>query len=195
MNMKIYFTIIFIFAAAGSSFSQLQTGKTELTLLGNISYLSGDQDIFYYYNQIVVELSVGVGKCISPHIQIGFQPVWNYWRAKYQGYNYLDYNDITINEESIHDSELGFTFFTNYNISTTSKTVPYLTAQYKIADIVPEGEISITETSFLVLGGGLRYFVVERAALHSTLLYHYPLKDTKLKYKILSIFFGISIIL
>ena len=97
-------------------------------------------------------------------------------------------------EETISEGILGVTFFTNVNIPTQSKTVPYLTVQYSITDLAPEGDADWGDVSSFSFGGGLRFFVVEKATINTTALYSMPLKDAKYKYKTLSVLLGISVI-
>lgn len=194
MNKTIFIVMIIIFTIPVSSFAQFQQGDTELTLLGTITHLSGDRDHFFYYSQTIISLSAGFGRFVSPTVQIGIKPTWEYIHVKYAYSTYPIYEGGE-REASKDDGAFGVSLFANFNLPSKSKTVPYLSVQYQITDVAPEGGADFADMSFLGLGGGLRYFVVEKAAINSTLLYSIPLKDAEYKYKTLSLFLGLSIIL
>ena len=175
MSKIMFIIMMIIFTITVSSFAQFQQGDTELSLLGTITHLSGDKDYFNYYSQTIIALSAGFGKFVSPSVQIGVQPTWQYISVKYTDYS--GWPDYSEEEKSESDGVLGVSFFTNFNFPSESKVVPYLSARYQIADIAPEGDANIGDVSSLSLGGGLRYFIVEKAAINSTLLYNFPLKD------------------
>ena len=150
MLNKIFMIIIISLTITVSSFAQFQLGDNELTLLGTLNHTFCDHK-FYSYQETILTLSVVFGKFIITNIQIGIQPTWNYWIENYTGYDY--WGDVE-NEETYREGVLAVTFFTNYNMMPASQVVPYLTAQYQIDDVAPEGNASIDDVSSINLGRG-----------------------------------------
>ena len=190
------FSMIIIFTITASSFAQFQKGNTELTIAGGIVHSSGDQKYHTITSQTIITLTVGYGPFVSSHIQLGIQPTWLYIRETYTTYNWDFWGEnYTEQKETDSDGILGMSFFTNINIPSQSQASPYLTVQYHIDDIMPEGGVTIGDLSSLSFGAGLRYFIVKKAAINSIAKYTLPLKDAKYKYKYLSLNIGLSIIL
>ncbi|MBN2103552.1 hypothetical protein JW835_05870 [bacterium] len=194
MGKKLSVLMIVVLIVTGSLFAQFKVGDTELTLLGTVTHLTADEDYWTYYSYTIISLTAGFGHFISPNVQLGIQPTWNFEYRKYKDTDYSSY-DFSEKEKSDSDGILGVCLFTNFNIVSGSEAVPYLSIQYQISNIAPEGGATIGDVSALNIGGGLRYFLVEKAAINSTLLYSLPLKDAKYKYKSLSLLLGLSIII
>lgn len=179
--------------------AQVHSGDTEFTLLGTVSHLSGDKEHFSIYSQTIIAVSLGWGKFISQNIQVGVQPTWNYMSYTYTetSYNYnYDYPQFSTEEEEKTESDgtFGMNIFSNFNFTPESNLVPYLTAQLQIADFSPENG-DMMDTSAFAVGGGIRYFLVRRAAINTVLTYSFPLKDAEYKYKTFAAIFGLSIML
>lgn len=185
MIKRISIIMFTILAITVQSFAQFQKGDNELSLSGTINH---NFNSLYRHSQSNIILTVGFGKFITPNIQIGIQPTINFWSNTYSYWV-----GTKEEEESESDLTIDFAFCMNYNIQSESLVVPYLTVQYQITDI-PQGGVEIMDMSSLGLGSGLRCFIVKNAAINSTLLYNFPLKDAKYKYKNLSVLLGLSII-
>ena len=64
------------------------------------------------------------------------------------------------------DSQTDFSsvFFGRYYFNSTTKTVPYLAAQWYQSDFTPEESFSFTDFSFIQAGGGIKFFINEFVA-------------------------------
>ena len=187
--------IIFSILLPGIVLAQVHNGDTEISLLGTFSNYSGDKEHFSMYSQTIIAMSLGIGKFISPNIQVGIQPTWNYLSYKYTEATY-DYENWEFSEEEKTESDgvFGMNIFSNFNFTPESNLVPYVTAQFQIGDFSPEGG-NMMDASALGLGGGIRYFPVQHAAINTVLTYNFPLKDAEYKYKSLVVIFGLSLFL
>lgn len=187
-------SILIILISVSTASAQFQTGDTELSLYGTATYMSADKNYFQPHTITAISFYAGFGRFVSPAFQIGIMPVWNYVRTKTTDYYY--YNWEAVEKDRIRiEGTFGITFFLNLNLPAQDDIVPFVTVQYQITDILPGDDMNIFDLSALGLGGGLRFFVVEKASINFNLLYSLPVKDAKYKFKSFSALFGLSIFL
>ncbi|KAA3618741.1 MAG: hypothetical protein DWQ05_07205 [Calditrichaeota bacterium] len=186
MLKKLSIGLLFTLMGTSSVLAQFERGDKEFSLQGAFNRMSNDGGQNYTTSSTILIISAGFGRFITPHLQLGIEPVWIYVSTSYK------YGSQS-NSES--DGTVGVALFMNYNFSSSSKYVPYFTGQYAIMDIAPEGSVGITDVSSYAFGGGVRYFVIERAAINTKMLYEIPIKDADEKYKTFSVQIGLSLIL
>ena len=83
-------------------------------------------------------------------------------------------------------------FFVNYNLTTSSKMVPYITGEW-FQENFYFGMDDILSHAYLTLGGGLRNFFNEYAALNTSIKYGFSLGGEG-KRTVLTITSGVSVI-
>ncbi len=193
MYKKLTIVLFAILTFTVSSSAQFQKGDTEISLSGTAVHMFTDSNVEYSSNSTRVTLQVGFGKFVTPYLQIGIQPTWNYTRYK-TTYMYFSYSssNSTREKRTYSDSEgiFGVNLFANYNIKSRSKLVPYFAIQYQVPDVE-----RVSDFDSLGLGVGLRYFLIKSSAINTTLFYDIPLDDSDTRYNTLSAFLGISIFL
>jgi len=186
MFKKISIVLVLCMLFPVLSFAQINEGDTELDVLGGYSRTS-IKDFTTITN---VSIKLGLAKSISQNVQLGIQPLWTYAKVKYEK-NFWGY----YGPASSSNGTFGATAFLKFNIITETKWVPFLTAQLQIDDVNPEGSAGMTDVMSLNLGGGVRYFITERAALNVTGLYNFYTKDAEYKPKSFNVLLGFSVFL
>ena len=154
--MKRIISVILMFLLwTMNSVAQVEKGDSEIGFMGYYSTMVGSQSNAGGTGSI----QFSYGYFITPKLQIGIGPQVTFS----QGSN-----------GSGTEASLSASAFFNFNLMTTSKTIPYLFGQWYQSDFSPDSG-NFTDWSFLNVGFGVRNFFTEYAALNSAVSYGFSL--------------------
>ena len=136
------------------SYSQVEKGDSEITFLGYISTHAGT-DISSSFGSILFSY----GYFITANFQIGVGPQLSL--SSFGG------------ETTTH---LSGSVFLNYNFSTSSKMIPYLSAQWYQIDLSPE-DGDFLDFAYLNVGIGMRNLFNEYLAFNFQATYGFSLSE------------------
>ncbi len=149
------------------SFSE-KSGSSNSSGPGDVGIEKGDTEIqfagFYmkilsdYFKMGTAFIQFSYAKFITSRLQIGVAP------------------QLTIAEGSGMGTQTYFSAsaFCNYNLSTASKVIPYISGQWYQGDFAPEYD-DFLDWSYLNVGAGVRNFFNQYAALNTSISYGFPL--------------------
>lgn len=132
-------------------FAQVEKGDTEIGFLGFYSTMVGSK----YSSGGTGSIQFSYGYFFTSNLQIGIGPQVTF--SKGSG-------------SSDTEASISASAFFNFNLTTRSKTVPYLFGQWYQSDFSPENG-NFTDASFINFGFGVRNFFTEYAALNSAISY------------------------
>lgn len=176
---KGFLIAVALFLLVSGAWAQIERGDSEISFMG-------------YYNTLVGEdvevngsgvFQLSYGKYITSRLQIGIAPNLRFYLA-----------DDEEGEKKIETDWSGSIFF-NYNFSTASKFIPYITGQYyQFTFDIPEGG-EFTDYSYVNVGIGFKNFFNEYAAFNTLVSYGFSLaQETENKVGLLSIMTGLTFI-
>lgn len=162
---------------AGGAYAQIESGDTEVGFQGYFLTILGE-DIDANGSGSV---QVSYGKYLSSKLLIGIAPIMSFSTSE------DDQGDPTI-----ETSWSGSVFF-NYNFSTASTFIPYITGQYyQFTFDIPEDE-KFTDYSYVNVGIGFKNFFNEYAAFNTLVTYGFSLRENA-EFGLLTIMTGLSFI-
>ena len=171
-------TLIVVLMLAPCLRAQIEQGDTEVSFMGYFASVIGE-DID---PNGAGTLQLSYGKYITSRLQVGIAPILTFFTAQ---------NDD--GEDILETSWSGSAFF-NFNFSTASKFIPYLTGQYyQFTFDIPEGS-SFTDFSYVNVGIGFKNFFNEYAAWNTLVAYGFSLAEGAQNMGLLSIQTGLSFI-
>ncbi|MCK5147857.1 hypothetical protein KAR48_13955 [bacterium] len=154
--------------------------------LGSIGIEKGDKEISFigfYIKMVGMDsapsgigaIMLSVAYSVTPELQIGFAPQL----MIYPGFFGATYKIF------------GWTGFINYHFSTSSRWIPYVSGQWYQDEFAP-GESDMLDHMYLTLGGGLKNFFTEYAALVTSISYGFPVRTSQ-KQTVFTIRSGVSV--
>lgn len=176
--MKKAFLVVLMLLVTSGAYAQIEKGDTELSFMGYFRSIVGeDVDV-----NGSGSFQLSYGKYITPKLMIGLAPVLSFFVAEDEG------------GDPIIESDWSGVAFFNYNFSTASKFVPYLTGQYfQWTFDIPEGS-EFTDFSYVNVGLGFKNFFNEYAAFNTLVSYGFSLAEGAEGIGVLSIMTGLSFI-
>ena len=142
--------------SSGPSDVGIDKGDSEIRFLGFYAKIVGSDNVSLEMGAI----QLSYGYFVTSHLQIGFAPQL----MIYQGYGGGTYTIFSA------------AAFFNYNLTTSSKIIPYLSGQWYQDEFDPEDD-DFLEHSYLTVGIGVRNFVTEFAALNTSVTYGFSLAE------------------
>ena len=179
MNQKVISILVAILLLVSFSFSQIEQGDKEVLFAGSMTSLLGIED----YSSTTVNLYLSYAYSITSHLQLGIGPSLTYSRTSTKIYDFDPETYRIIEKDTVTTStEFSGVAFFNLNFTTSSKTVPYIAAQWYQYDFTPEEGTKFTDYSYINFGFGFRNFLSEYAAINTSINYGFSLsKDVKSK--------------
>lgn len=173
---KVLLIVTAVLAVCSPLFSQIESGDKEVSFLGYFSTFVGDDVDANGFGS----LQISYGKYYTKYFQAGFAPT-------------LSFSTVTENNESKLDVQISGSFFFNLNFAAASKTIPYITGRYyQYTFDIPEGAV-LTDYAYVTIGGGVKSFFNEYAALNTLVTYGFSLRE-EAEGGILMIMTGLSFI-
>jgi hypothetical protein len=155
------FFIMALFLLTSGAFAQIEGGDTEVSFMGFFFTRIGED--IEANGAGSVQLSYG--KYITPRLLLGVAPTMTFYTGQ--------------DEEGEPKLETDFSgsIFFNFNFSTASKFIPYITGQYyqSTFDIPEDGEF--TDYSYINVGLGFKNFFNEYAAFNTMVSYGFSLAE------------------
>ena len=150
--MKKTCAVALVFLLWGFSlFAQVEKGDSEIGFMGYYSTMIGTPNSSGGTGSI----QFSYGYFLTPRLQIGIGPQVTFS----QGF-----------DGSGGEANFSASAFFNFNLTTRSKTVPYLFGQWYQTDFSPDTG-NFTDAAFLNVGFGVRNFFTEYAAINSAISY------------------------
>jgi len=138
-----------------SLFAQVEKGDSEIGFMGYYSAMVGTE----YSSGGTGSIQFSYGYFLTSKLQIGVGPQVTFTPGYGGGSGEVKFSASA---------------FFNFNLTTKSKTVPYVFGQWYQSDFSPEGG-NFSDAAFLNAGFGVRNFLTEYAALNSAISYGFPL--------------------
>lgn len=168
---KFLVTVLIILSFTMTANAQVEKGDSEIRFLFYYSHIYADE----FSSGGRGSLQISYGYFLIPNLQIGIGPQMTFTRAF----------DGTKTKFS------GSVYFT-FNLTTASKTVPYINAEFYQMDFSPEWG-DFLDYSYINIGLGVRNFFTEYMALNSAITYGFSLA-TEAEGGMLMIITGLSFI-
>lgn len=165
---------VVLFVATGA-FAQIEKGDTEIGFQGYFTSVIGED--IPANGQGTIQLSYG--KYVSEKLIIGVAPVVSFFTMEGQ--------------DEVETMWSGAAFF-NYNFSTSSKAIPYLTGQFYQSTFDIPDDAEFTDFSYVNVGLGLKNFLNEYAAINLLATYGFHLAEGS-EQGLLAFWVGLSFIL
>ena len=175
---KGFFVTVALFLICSGAWAQIEKGDTEISFMGYyITRVGEDVEV---NGSGVFQLSYG--KYITPRLQIGISPNLRFFLA-----------DDEQGEKTIETDWSGAIFF-NYNFSTASKLIPYITGQYYQYTFEIPDDMEFKDFSYVNAGIGFKNFFNEYAAFNTLVSYGFSLAEDAENVGLLSIMAGLTVI-
>ena len=160
-NMKKILILIALLLWAFGAHAQIEKGDTEVGLMGYFaSFVGGDNEA-----NGVGSVQLSYGKYLTPNFQFGVAPVLTFYTGEDES------GDPTL------ETDFSGAIFMNFNFSTASRFIPYITGRYfQYTFDIPEGE-EFTDYSYVTVGIGFKNFFNEYAAFDTLLSYGFSLRE------------------
>ena len=146
---------------ASGALAQIERGDSEVSFLGYFSTMVGED----------VEpngsgsFQLSYGKYVSRYLLFGVAPTLRFFTTQDE------------HGESVVETDWSGSIFFNFNFTTASKMVPYITGQYyQFTFDIPEG-MDFTDFSYVNVGFGVKNFFNEYAALNMLGSYGFSLAE------------------
>lgn len=130
----------------------------------------GDSEVLinaFYFTNVGTDYSYGSGNITGSYgyyftnnLQIGIGPGLS----------------IYTQEDEV-ETDFSGQLFTNYNFSTTAKTIPYIKGSYYQATFDIDDDRDFTDYGYVQIGAGMKNFISENIALDSSVTYGFSLAE------------------
>jgi hypothetical protein len=141
---------------AGAASGQVEQGDSEVNFIGFYSTMVGTENSLGGFGTIMFNY----GYFVTSHLEIGIGPQISF----------------SSSEEGTETKFAG-TAFMNFNFSTSSRMVPYISAQWYQTDFEIAENQSFTDLSYVNVGLGLRSFFNKHLALNNSVNYGFSLAE------------------
>jgi len=176
---KAFFIAVALFLFVSGAWAQIERGDSEISFMGYYVTLVGED--IEVNGSGVFQLSYG--KYITSRLQIGIAPNLRFYLAEEE------------DGEKVLKTDWSGSVFFNFNFSTASKFIPYITGQYyQFTFDIPE-DAEFTDYSYVNVGIGFKNFFNEYAAFNTLVSYGFSLaKEREKNVGLLSIMTGLTFI-
>lgn len=171
-RLILLFSIFFVLSTL--SYAQVEKGDSEVIFSAMFMSIVGVED----YSSMTGSLNLNYGYFLTDNFEIGIGPTITYTKSTSTFLSY-DPNTFSLTEEKYtsETANVSATAFFNFNFSTSSKTVPYITGQWFQTDFDPEDDMKFSDYSYINVGFGVRNFINEYAALNTSVNYGFSLAE------------------
>lgn len=161
-RLVVVFAISLLVVSSG--LAQIESGDKEISFMGYFTTFVGEDVEPNGYGS----LQISYGKYFSKHLQLGIAPTLSFSTGEDE------------EGEPKIDIQLSGSVFFNFNMTSASKTVPYITGRYyQFTFEIPENADFI-DYSYVIVGIGVKSFFNEYAAFNTLVTYGFsPVEENK----------------
>lgn len=143
-----------LFVSTAFAEEGVEKGDTEIQFLG--LYFTGTGDAEFDYGNI----QFSYGKYLTDKLLLGIGPGLSITSSG---------GDTT--------TTFSTSFFATYNFVTNKRTIPYAKAAWYQGDWETEGDQDLMDKASVQVGGGLKHFINEYAAIDGSIVYGFSMAD------------------
>ncbi|MCK5739243.1 hypothetical protein KAH55_08680 [bacterium] len=161
---KIIILLIVVFIFTGNAFAQVESGDREIGFMGFYSTFVGDDVETNGFGS----LQLSYGKYFGRNLQLGIAPIFSFSTSE---------DD---DGDPIVDTQISGSVFVNLNLTTASKTVPYITGRYYQYSFDIPDDAEFSDYSYMTVGAGIKNFINEYALFNTVVTYGFsPNEDNE----------------